>query len=58
MSVIKDAELEERNTLFIPDEIRVALICETRFDFMKDKKLCEEAATNLYDSQIKSMAFK
>jgi phosphoenolpyruvate carboxylase len=50
MSVIKDAALEERNTRFIPDEIRVALICETRFDFMKDKKLCEEAATNLYNA--------
>ncbi len=47
MSVITDSALEERNTLFIPDEIHVAIICETNFDFMKDKQLCKEFATKL-----------
>ena len=33
---IKDMTLDERNTPFIPDEIRVALISETQFNFMED----------------------
>jgi len=49
MSVITDSNLEERNTLFIPDEIHVALICETDFDFNKDQALCWEYAAKLYD---------
>jgi hypothetical protein len=49
MSVIKDIALAERNNLFIPDEIHVALMCETKFDFFKDLELCEELATKIYD---------
>ncbi len=44
MSVIKDIALEERTNLFIPDEIHVALMCETNFDFYTDLELCEELA--------------
>ena len=49
MSVIKDAALQERNSLFVPDEIRVALMCETNFDFYTDENLCKELAPKIYD---------
>ncbi len=49
MSVIKDITLQERSILFIPDEIRVALMCETEFDFYKDLELCKKLAPKIYD---------
>ena len=49
MSVITDRALDERNSLFQPDEIHVAIVCETDFDFMKDPQKCKEYATKLYE---------
>ena len=56
MSVIKDIDLYERNTKFIPDEIYAAIICETDFDFMKDEELCKRHATEIYEAQIEKLA--
>ena len=52
MSIIKDVTLEERNTHFIPDEIKVALMCETEFNFMEDEELCKTIATDIYNKQM------
>ena len=52
MSIIKDVTLNERNTLFVPDEIRVALMCESRFNFMENKELCKNYATDIYKLQM------
>ena len=49
MSVTKHIALKERNKLFTPDVIYVAMMCETKFDFNKDKNLCEELAPKIYD---------
>jgi hypothetical protein len=56
MSTIKDINLDQRNTLFIPDEIHAAIICETDSNFMKDEALCKECATEIYNKQIKKQA--
>jgi len=48
MSVITDKKLLERNSLFIADEIHAAFIVETDFNFMDDKVLCKEYATEIY----------
>ena len=58
MSIIKDINLDERNTKFIPDEIYAALICEIDFEFMKDEALCKKYATEIYDAQIKNLALE
>jgi hypothetical protein len=52
MSIIKNATLEELKTFFEPDEIIVALIVETDFNFMEDKELCKTYATDIYKSQV------
>ncbi len=52
MSVITDKKLEERNSLFIADEIHVVCIVETEFNFMKDKALCKEYATQIYKKKF------
>ena len=49
MSVIKDIALEERSKLFKPDEIYVALMCETKFDFYTDLDLCKKLAPKIYE---------
>jgi len=57
MTKINDIILEQRNEYFVPDEYRALIICETRFDFMKDVNKCMQAAEEYHNYLSKERRF-